>query len=126
MNQIQHPFLIASDHISHLHSLFTAQSHALRIAYANLFLHLTPVLTDFESFSIRAEQDIDTESRLLRGYQGDMALLPKIMVHEALRRKDKDRDKDKSLADYVNAGKMEQVVGTCRTSHSESPAIRHS
>ena len=122
--QAQHPFLLAIDHLSHLQSLFIAQSRALQIAYDNLSHHLIPLLREFEAFSQRAAGDLENEARLLKGSQRDVAMLPKIVIHEAfLRKKDKDKEKEgeglqvKTMADYVHLRKMEQVRESCESAH---------
>ena len=121
--QAQHPFIVAFDHLSHLQSLFAAQSRSLQIAYANLLHHLNPLLREYEAFAKRAEREIDIEEKLLRGSASDMAMLPKVVIHDAfLRRKDKERDRDgeaKTLADHVHPRKMEQVRETCKVAHGE-------
>lgn len=45
----------------------------------------------------------------------DLALLPKISVHEALLA----GKRSKTLGDYVHASKMEQVRDGCRLTHGE-------
>lgn len=116
-NLIQQPFILASDHVQHLQSLFLAQSQALSIAYSNLFYHLSPFLQEFGTFAPKAERELDLEDELIRGARADMAMLNKVVIHEELRRKDgKDRDK-RTIADYVNGSKMEQVRDGCRSAH---------
>lgn len=122
----QQPFHMAHDHLSHLQSLYEAQSCSLAIAYSNLIHHLQPVINEFQSFALRAEKDLEVEESLIRGARVDMALLPKVVVHEAFtRKKERDREKEgeegkgtsKTLADYVHPRKMEQVREACRVTH---------
>lgn len=119
VSQAQAPFAVAYDHLCHLQSLFKAQAHALRIAYANLAYHLDPIVNAFREFSARAEGQLDQQERLLAGYQVDMAMLPKVVVHEALfRRRDKDgADRRKSLVDWIHTKKMEEVRTHCQMAH---------
>jgi autophagy-related protein 11 len=125
----QQPFHMAQDHLSHLRSLYQSQSRSLQIAYSNLFHHLHPLIREFQTFAARAEQDLENEESLIRGARVDMALLPKVVVHEVFtRKKDRDKDKDvegsdgkaKTLADYVHPRKMEQVRESCRITHGRS------
>lgn len=122
LSQAQHPFVIAYDHLCHLQSLFKAQAHALRIAYANLAFHLEPIIAAFREFSTRADAQLDHQSKLLHGYEADMAMLPKVVVHESLfRRRDKeDTERRKTLVDWIHTKKMEQVRDWCQTAHSKS------
>ncbi|WWD21963.1 hypothetical protein CI109_106451 [Kwoniella shandongensis] len=120
---VQHPFLVAHDHLSHLQSLYEAQSRALQIAYANLSHHLQPLIQTYQEFASRAEPQLKTEEELIRGAKVDMALLPKMVVNPALiKRKGKEAESDektKTLGDYVNRRKMEQVRDSCRTAHED-------
>ncbi|WRT65097.1 uncharacterized protein IL334_002039 [Kwoniella shivajii] len=119
---IQHPFLVAHDHLSHLQSLYQAQSRALEIAYSNLSHHLQPLIQESEKFAIRAEKELFTEESLIKGAKVDMTLLPKLTINPSLLRKKKDNeseDKVKTIGDFVNKRKMEQVRDTCRTAHEE-------
>ncbi|WVW78803.1 hypothetical protein I302_100765 [Kwoniella bestiolae CBS 10118] len=119
---IQHPFLVAHDHLSHLQSLYQAQSRALEIAYSNLSHHLQPLINEFEKFSIRAEKELQNEESLIKGAKVDMALLPKLSINPALLRKKKEAEGDeriKTIGDFVNKRKMEQVRDSCRTAHEE-------
>lgn len=115
-------FEVAYDHLLHLQSLFSAQARALRIAYANLTFHLEPILEAFREFAGRADGQLDHHEKLLQGYEVDMAMLPKVVVHESLfRRRDKDgEEKKKTLVDWIHSKKMEQVRDWCQTAHSES------
>lgn len=118
----QEPFEAAYDHLLHLQSLFKVQAHALRIAYANLSYHLQPILDAFRDFAGRADEQLDHHEKLLRGYEVDMAMLPKVVVHESLfRRRDKDGDegRKKTLVDWIHTKKMEQVRDYCQTAHGE-------
>ena len=103
--------------------MFIAQSRALQIAYANLNHHLAPLLREFDTFSKKAQTELDAEAGLLRGSKTDMAMLPKIVVHEAfLRKKDKDKEdgnKVTTLADYISSRRMEQVRETCEVAYGE-------
>lgn len=123
-NLIQQPFILTSDHIQHLQSLFLVQSQALSIAYSNLFFHLSPFISEFEAFAPKAEKELDADDELIRGSKGDMVMLGKIVIHEQLRKrgeKEKDKDREKRLlGDHVNASKMEQVRDTCRVAHGVS------
>lgn len=121
---------MAFDHISHLQSLFLAQSRALQIAYSNLSHHLQPLLKEFAAFAGRVEKELDYQERLLKNSTVDLAVLPKVVIHEAfVRKKDRDRDKEggddrdrdrvKTLADYVHQRKMEEVRESCREVHGE-------
>ncbi|WWC59113.1 uncharacterized protein I303_101661 [Kwoniella dejecticola CBS 10117] len=119
---IQHPFLVAHDHLSHLQSLYQAQSRALEIAYSNLSHHLQPLISEFQRFAVRAEKELQTEESLIKGAQVDMALLPKLPINPYLLRKKKDSDGDdrvKTIGDFVNKRKMEQVRDSCRMAHEE-------
>lgn len=124
VSQAQAPFAVAYDHLCHLQSLFKAQAHALRIAYANLAYHLDPIVNAFRDFSERAEGQLDQQEKLLAGYQVDMAMLPKVIVHEQLfRRRDKDgADRRKSLVDWIHTKKMEEVRNHCQMAHCELAA----
>ncbi|BEI80639.1 hypothetical protein CcaverHIS002_0111680 [Cutaneotrichosporon cavernicola] len=121
VSQAQAPFAAAYDHLCHLQSLFKAQAHALRIAYANLSYHLDPIVQAFREFSARAENQLDSQEKLLAGYQVDMAMLPKVVVHEAVfRRREKDSiDKRKALVDWIHTKKMEEVRNHCQVAHSD-------
>lgn len=116
-NLIQQPFILASDHVQHLQSLFLAQSQALSIAYSNLFYHLSPFLQEFGTFAPKAEKELDLEDELIRGARADMAMLSKVVIHEELRKKDAKDGPKRTIADYVNRGKMEQVRDSCSTAH---------
>ncbi|WWD08012.1 hypothetical protein V865_006122 [Kwoniella europaea PYCC6329] len=119
---IQHPFLVAHDHLSHLQSLYQAQSRALEIAYSNLSHHLQPLINEFQKFSVRAEKELQTEESLIKGAKVDMALLPKLSINPILLRKKKEGEGDdriKTIGDFVNKRKMEQVRDSCRTAHEE-------
>ncbi|WWD00241.1 hypothetical protein V866_007150 [Kwoniella sp. B9012] len=119
---IQHPFLVAHDHLSHLQSLYQAQSRALEIAYSNLSHHLQPLINEFQKFSVRAEKELQTEETLIKGAKVDMALLPKLSINPVLLRKKKEGEGDdriKTIGDFVNKRKMEQVRDSCRTAHEE-------
>ncbi|WVR04359.1 hypothetical protein IAU60_001360 [Kwoniella sp. DSM 27419] len=118
--QVQHPFLVAYDHVSHLQSLYQAQARALEIAYSNLSQHLQPLIDEFTHFAQRAEKELSTEAGLIRGAGLDMALLPKISINPVLlKRKDSSEEKVKTLGDYVNPRKMEQVRDSCRTTYED-------
>lgn len=120
--QAQSPFASAYDHLCHLQSLFKAQAHALRIAYANLSFHLGPIVDAFREFTGRVDDELDAHDQLLKGYDVDMAMLPKVTVHESLyRRRDKDADDKgrKTLLDWIHTKKMEQVRDLCQYAHSE-------
>lgn len=122
LSHAQAPFAVAYDHLCHLQSLFKAQAAALRIAYANLAFHLQPIVEAFRDFAERADGQLDHHEKLLRGYDIDMAMLPRVTVHESLfRRRDKDADdaKRKSLVDWIHTKKMEQVRDWCQSAHSE-------
>ncbi|TXT13490.1 hypothetical protein VHUM_00857 [Vanrija humicola] len=122
LSHAQAPFAVAYDHLCHLQSLFKAQAHALRIAYANLSFHLQPIVEAFRDFAERADVQLDHHEQLLRGYDIDMAMLPKVTVHESLfRRRDKDTDdaKRKSLVDWIHTKKMEQVRDWCQSAHTD-------
>nr|XP_019008838.1 uncharacterized protein I206_06522 [Kwoniella pini CBS 10737]OCF47619.1 hypothetical protein I206_06522 [Kwoniella pini CBS 10737] len=119
---VQHPFLVAHDHLSHLQSLYQAQSRALEIAYSNLSHHLQPLINEFQRFAVRAEKELQTEESLIKGAKVDMALLPKLSINPHLLRKKKDSEGDertKTIGDFVNKRKMEQVRDSCRTAHEE-------
>ncbi|KAK8846655.1 hypothetical protein IAR55_005742 [Kwoniella newhampshirensis] len=120
---VQHPFLVAHDHLSHLQSLYEAQSRALQIAYANLSHHLQPLIQTYQDFASRAEPQLKTEEELIRGAKVDMALLPKMIVNPSLMKKKgketETEEKVKTLGDYVNRRKMEQVRDSCRTAHED-------
>ncbi|ORX33486.1 hypothetical protein BD324DRAFT_639538 [Kockovaella imperatae] len=116
--QAQHPFLLAIDHLSHLQSLFTAQSRAIKIAYDNLNHHLALLDKEFNRFTQHAQAELATEASLLRHSRTDMAILPKIVIHESFLRK-KDKEGPTTLADYISARKMEQVRETCEASHED-------
>jgi autophagy-related protein 11 len=125
LSQAQQPFLIAFDHLAHLHSLFTAQSRAVSIAYANLSHHLAPLMREFESFAMRAEREMQVEEGLIRSAKADLAMLPKVLVHETFLRKKEGMDGSqlpKTLADYVHPRKMEQVRESCQVAHGGSQA----
>ncbi|WVQ76738.1 hypothetical protein IAR50_006412 [Cryptococcus sp. DSM 104548] len=118
---IQHPFLIAHDHLSHLQSLFDAQSCALYIAYANLSQHLQPVVNEFQSFASRVELSFKSEEELIRSSKLDMALLPKLVINPALlKKREGEEGKERTMGDYVNGKKMEQVRESCRALHVEN------
>ncbi|WVQ97743.1 hypothetical protein IAU59_004857 [Kwoniella sp. CBS 9459] len=120
--QVQHPFIVAHDHLSHLQSFYQAQARALEIAYANLSHHLQPLVREFEAFAERAEKELHTEEDLIRGARLDMALLPKLTINPAILKRKKEgdpEDKVKTLGDFVNRRKMEQVRDSCRTAHEE-------
>ncbi|ORY25347.1 putative myosin heavy chain [Naematelia encephala] len=134
LQQAETPFAIVYDHLQHLRSLSQAQSRALQIAYANLFHHLSPIITEFQTFAGRAEKELEEQERLIKGARGDMAMLPKVVIHEAFMKKrerqesgssievgqDKAADsKVKTLADYVHPRKMEQVRESCRATHED-------
>lgn len=118
-NGIQHPFLVAHDHLSHLKSLSDTQSKALQIAYANLSQHLQPLVDEFQSFASRVEASFKTEEELIKSAKLDMALLPKLVINPALSKKKDDEGKVRTMGDYVNAKKMEQVRESCRILHGE-------
>lgn len=118
-NGIQHPFLVAHDHLSHLKSLSDTQSKALQIAYANLSQHLQPLVDEFQSFASRVEASFKTEEELIKSAKLDMALLPKLVINPALLKKKDDEGKVRTMGDYVNAKKMEQVRESCRILHGE-------
>lgn len=118
-NGIQHPFLVAHDHLSHLKSLSDTQSKALQIAYANLSQHLQPLVDEFQSFASRVEASFKTEEELIKSSKLDMALLPKLVINPALLKKKDDEGKIRTMGDYVNAKKMEQVRESCRILHGE-------
>ena len=124
VSRVQQPFHMAHDHLSHLQSLYLAQARSLDIAYANLIHHLQPLIREFQCFAARAEKDLLTEEELIRGARVDMAMLTKVVVHEAFtRKKEKDGEvegKSKTLADYVHPRKMEQVREACRVTHGTS------
>ncbi|ODO03076.1 hypothetical protein I350_05921 [Cryptococcus amylolentus CBS 6273] len=118
---IQHPFLIAHDHLSHLQSLFDAQSSALYIAYANLSQHLQPVVNEFQSFASRVEASFKSEEELIKSSKLDMALLPKLAINPVmLKKREGEEGKERTMGDYVNGKKMEQVRESCRVLHVES------
>ncbi|OCF30460.1 hypothetical protein I316_07896 [Kwoniella heveanensis BCC8398] len=120
--QVQHPFIVAHDHLSHLQSFYQAQARALEIAYANLSHHLQPLVREFETFAETAEKELRSEEDLIRGAGLDMTLLPKLTINPALLKRKKDgepEDKVKTIGDYVNRRKMEQVRDSCRTAHEE-------
>ncbi|WVF70148.1 hypothetical protein IAT40_004936 [Kwoniella sp. CBS 6097] len=120
--QVQHPFIVAHDHLSHLQSFYQAQARALEIAYANLSHHLQPLVREFEEFAVMAEKELHTEEDLIRGARLDMELLPKLTIHPSILKRRKDvevDDKVKTLGDFVNRRKMEQVRDSCRTAHEE-------
>ncbi|CAK9784276.1 hypothetical protein CC85DRAFT_284896 [Cutaneotrichosporon oleaginosum] len=121
VSQAQAPFAVAYDHLCHLQSLFKAQAHALRIAYANLAYHLDPIVQAFREFSSRAEDQLYNQEKLLAGYHVDMAMLPKVIVHEAVyRRRDKDSvEKRKALVDWIHTKKMEEVRNHCQVAHTD-------
>ncbi|KIR54453.1 hypothetical protein I315_02937 [Cryptococcus gattii Ru294] len=119
-NGIQHPFLVAHDHLSHLKSLSDTQSKALQIAYANLSQHLQPLVDEFQSFASRVEASFKTEEELIKSAKLDMALLPKLVINPALLKKKDDEGKVRTMGDYVNAKKMEQVRESCRILHVEN------
>lgn len=125
LSQAQHPFAVAYDHLCHLQSLFKAQAHALRIAYSNLAFHLEPIISAFREFSTRADDQLDHQAKLLHGYEADMAMLPKVVVHESLfRRREKEETRRKTLVDWIHAKKMEQVRDWCQSAHSECIQLR--
>ncbi|TYJ54414.1 hypothetical protein B9479_004924 [Cryptococcus floricola] len=118
---IQHPFLVAHDHLSHLQSLFDAQSSALYIAYANLSQHLQPVVNEFQSFASRVETGFKSEEELIKSSKLDMALLPKLAINPVmLKKREGEEGKERTMGDYVNGKKMEQVRESCRVLHVES------
>ncbi|WOO77837.1 Autophagy-related protein 11 [Vanrija pseudolonga] len=122
LSHAQAPFAVAYDHLCHLQSLFKAQAAALQIAYANLAFHLQPIVEAFRDFAERADGQLDHHEKLLRGYDIDMAMLPKVTVHESLfRRRDKEADdaKRKSLVDWIHTKKMEQVRDWCQSAHTD-------
>ncbi|KAL1408464.1 oligomeric, coiled-coil, peripheral membrane protein [Vanrija albida] len=122
LSHAQAPFAVAYDHLCHLQSLFKVQANALRIAYDNLSFHLQPIIDAFREFAERADVQLEHHEMLLRGYDVDMAMLPKVTVHESLfRRRDKDVDdpKRKSLVDWIHTKKMEQVRDWCQSAHTD-------
>ncbi|WVQ83863.1 hypothetical protein IAT38_006007 [Cryptococcus sp. DSM 104549] len=117
---IQSPFLVAHDHLLHLQSLYESQSAALQIAYANLQQHLRPLIDEWESFSGRVEDSFQAEEQVIKSAKLDMALLPKMTINPLfLRKKKDDPDRVKTMGDYVNGRKMEQVRESCLAVHVE-------
>ena len=84
----------------------------MSIAYANLFHHLAPFVKYFDEFIPRAQQALESEADLIKTAREDMAMLPKIQIHEVFSHK-------KTMADYVSTRKMEQVRETCRSTHGK-------
>ncbi|KIR26541.1 hypothetical protein I309_04510 [Cryptococcus deuterogattii LA55] len=117
------PPLDPHDHLSHLKSLSDTQSKALQIAYANLSQHLQPLVDEFQSFASRVEASFKTEEELIKSAKLDMALLPKLVINPALLKKKDDEGKVRTMGDYVNAKKMEQVRESCRILHAEMAAF---
>nr|ODO01122.1 hypothetical protein L204_01849 [Cryptococcus depauperatus CBS 7855] len=117
---IQHPFIVAHDHLSHLNSLFEAQSQSLKIAYSNIAFHLQPVLEEFKSFSAKVEGEFKKEEDLINCSRLDMTLITKLMINQTILKKKDEEGKVKTLGDYVNGKKMEQVRETCRVLHVEN------
>lgn len=123
LGQAQEPFILASDHLQHLLSLFYAQARALAIAYTSLASHLEPLLLEFEEFQQRAKAALDNEDRLIRSSAADMAMLPRIIVHDAFNKKKERRDSTegaepvRTMASYVNPVKMQQVRESCQVAH---------
>jgi autophagy-related protein 11 len=120
---------MAQDHIHHILSLFAAQYKALSLAYQNLDHHLAPLREEWNTLSRTADERLKEQVELLESAPNDLAILPKVPIHPAFWSKrdsagnvvsrGKDETKDKTLADYIHARKMEEVIDTCRASHGE-------
>jgi len=120
---------MAQDHIHHILSLFAAQYKALSLAYQNLDHHLAPLREEWNTLSRTADERLKEQVELLESAPNDLAILPKVPIHPAFWSKrdsagnvvsrGKDETKDKTLADYIHARKMEEVIETCRASHGE-------
>jgi len=120
---------MAQDHIHHILSLFAAQYKALSLAYQNLDHHLAPLRDEWNTLSRTADERLKEQVELLEAAPNDLAILPKVPIHPAFWSKrdsagnvvsrGKDETKDKTLADYIHARKMEEVIDTCRASHGE-------
>jgi autophagy-related protein 11 len=118
LSQAQRPFILASDHLQHLQSLFYAQARALSIAYTSLASHLDPLIREFEEFQDRAKGHLDNEDRLLRSSQADMVILPRIIIHDAFnKKKEKEGAEVLTMASLVNPVKMQKVRETCQEAH---------
>jgi autophagy-related protein 11 len=120
---------MAQDHIHHILSLFAAQYKALSLAYQNLDHHLAPLREEWNTLSRTADERLKEQIELLEAAPNDLAILPKVPIHPAFWSKrdsagnvvsrGKDETKDRTLADYIHARKMEEVIDTCRASHGE-------
>jgi hypothetical protein len=75
--------------------------------------HLDPLIREFAAFTAKADAALANEQALLKGSALDLALLPKIAVHDVFLA----GKRPKTLGDYVHASKMEQVRDACRLTH---------
>jgi autophagy-related protein 11 len=126
---------MAQDHIHHILSLFAAQYKALSLAYQNLDHHLAPLREEWNTLSRTADERLKEQVELLESAPNDLAILPKVPIHPAFWSKrdsagnvvsrGKDETKDKTLADYIHARKMEEVIDTCRASHGQLKRVPH-
>lgn len=134
VSEAHQPFYMAQDHIHHILSLFAAQYKALTLAYQNLDHHLAPLRDEWTKLSQTADERLREHSDLLDSAPNDLAILPMVPIHPAFWSKrdsagnvvsrGKDEAKEKTLADYIHARKMEEVIDTCRASHGGSALRR--
>lgn len=71
--------------------------------------------------------ELDTQYGLIRSSAVDMAMLPKIILHDAFANKKKDRrdssnghEGPRTMASWVSTVKMQQVRESCQVAYSES------
>lgn len=94
------------------------------------------MLAEFSALKERALEEFATQSRLIKSSVADMAVLGKIPVLDALARKGRERSgetdgsvhapsagggsgQERTIASYINSGKMQQVRDTCKATHGE-------
>lgn len=90
----------------------------MQIASQALDLNVLSVVDAFESLAAHAKRELDTQSSLLANLSQDLELIRRVKVHSEFVKKS-EREKGRTLGDYVSEQKMLQVAEGCRVTHAE-------
>ncbi|CCM04884.1 uncharacterized protein FIBRA_07079 [Fibroporia radiculosa] len=123
-------------HVAHAHNehvkqtllSLSFQNAALNIASSALDLHVLEITSVFDGIAEAVRRELDKQSALLDGLDGDLAIVERVSVHkeflsDKVRRAIDDGDRGRTLGDYVSRDKMRMVANNCKRAHEELRAL---
>nr|GAT55169.1 predicted protein [Mycena chlorophos] len=115
------------EHVLNLLASVHCQNDAIRVALTSLENSVLQITDTFEGISAASRRELDKQSALLAGVDGDLTVISRVQVHTefvsaSVRAAIEAGEKPRTLGDYVSMAKMRAVATTCAETHDQLSA----